>query len=61
MLDLVLWSCVLSLAPWALALAWSLIAGIVRWFSPAVEKRSVPLPSESWASQAGRGPITSSS
>jgi hypothetical protein len=44
MLDLVLWSCVLALAPWALALARQLIFGVRVLTSPTTPDGSVALP-----------------
>jgi hypothetical protein len=43
MLDLVLWSFVLALAPWALGLAQKLISGVAGLISPAAPTGSVAL------------------
>jgi hypothetical protein len=43
MLDLVLWSCMLALAPWALGLARKLIFGVAGLISPAAPNGSVAL------------------
>jgi hypothetical protein len=44
MLDLVLWSCVLALAPWALALARQLTFGVKVLTSPTTPNGSVAVP-----------------
>ena len=43
MLDLVLWSCLLSLTPWALGLARKLISGVAWLISPTTPNGSVAL------------------
>jgi hypothetical protein len=43
MLDLVLWSGLLALTPWALGLAWKLISGAAVRIGPAGAAESVPL------------------
>ncbi len=44
MLDLVLWSGSVALAPWALGLAWRLISSVARRIGPAAPTESVQLP-----------------
>jgi hypothetical protein len=44
MFDLVLWSCLLGLAPWLLGLARQLISGVARLFSPKLPSGSVGVP-----------------
>jgi hypothetical protein len=41
MLDLVLWSCALALAPWALGLAWRLISSLAWLIGPATSTEVV--------------------
>ena len=43
MLELVLWTCMLALAPWALGLAQKLVSGVAGLISPAAPKGSVAL------------------
>ena len=44
MLDLVLWSCLLALTPWALGLARKLISGVAGLISPAAPNDRSPFP-----------------
>jgi hypothetical protein len=56
MLDLVFWSFLVSLAPWALGLAWHLIFGVARLISPTAANAWVALPGCRHVSQTFCGP-----
>ena len=56
MLDLVFWSFLVSLAPWALGLAWHLMIGVARLISPTAANASVALPGGRHVAQNFCGP-----
>ena len=56
MLDLVFWSFSVSLAPWALGLAWHLIFGVARPISPTAANASVAFPGGRHVSETFCGP-----